>query len=591
MPPCRTARTHLASTLSVAVGLSFIGLLTPALLVPTAAHADSRVPASWSDASTGGPWVVELPVSSPEDAARMSERFDVWSIDPRRGVVVALVTRADLDRLSVTDPRRVEQATIDRERTRRLHEQRHEPVAGDPGGIPGFPCYRTVAETYEAAEALVAAAPQLATWIDIGDSWEKAQNPDEGWDLFVLRLTQSAVAGPKPSLFASFALHAREYTTAELGTRFAERLVEGYGVDPDVTWLLDHHEVHLLLQGNPDGRTRAEAGALWRKNTNDAYCSSTPDRGADLNRNFTFRWNCCGGSSGDQCSPVYRGPLAASETETTALEAYVRSIFPDQRGPGLDDPAPPDASGVALDIHSFGELILTPWGFTTADAPNEDALVTLGRKLAFFNGYTPIRIRDLTVADGSSVDAFYGELGVASVGYELGTDFFESCDTFESTALPQNLDSLLYAAKAARTPYLTPSGPEALEVSASPAAVISGDLVLVTATADDTRFSAANGSEPSQAIASAAVFVGRPPWQDGAVGQVMAASDGTFDQPIETVEAQIDTSSLEPGRHLLFVEAIDTSGRAGLVGSAFLTVDGTIFVDDFESGGTTAWSG
>jgi hypothetical protein len=58
-----------------------------------------------------------------------------------------------------------------------------------------------------------------------------------------------------------------------------------------VTWLLDHHEVHLMLQSNPDGRKQAETGLLWRKNVNNDYCSNSDSRGADLNRNFDFEWS------------------------------------------------------------------------------------------------------------------------------------------------------------------------------------------------------------------------------------------------------------------------------------------------------------
>lgn len=36
----------------------------------------------------------------------------------------------------------------------------------------------------------------------------------------------------------------------------------------EITALIDHHEVHLVLQSNPDGRKEAERGKTWRKNTN-----------------------------------------------------------------------------------------------------------------------------------------------------------------------------------------------------------------------------------------------------------------------------------------------------------------------------------
>ena len=64
--------------------------------------------------------------------------------------------------------------------------------------IPGFPCYRTVEETYATAEALVAANPAIASLLDVGDSWEKVQGQG-GYDLRVLRLSNDAVPGPKYS--------------------------------------------------------------------------------------------------------------------------------------------------------------------------------------------------------------------------------------------------------------------------------------------------------------------------------------------------------------------------------------------------------
>ena len=113
------------------------------------------------------------------------------------------------------------------------------------GTIPGFACYRTVEQTYADAEAIVDRHPNLATWNVVGESWNKEQAASTGYDLKVLRLTNSATSGTKPTLFITTAVHAREYATAELGTRFAEHLADSYETDADVRWLLDHQEVHM----------------------------------------------------------------------------------------------------------------------------------------------------------------------------------------------------------------------------------------------------------------------------------------------------------------------------------------------------------
>jgi hypothetical protein len=241
--------------------------------------------------------------------------------------------------------------------------------------IPGYSCYRTVEETFATAAGIVAAYPALATWTDVGDSWEKA-NALGGYDMMVLKLTNSAVPGPKPKLFLTGAIHAREYATAELVTRFCEYMVDNHGSDPDATWMLDHHELHVMLHTNPDGRKKAESGLSWRKNTNQDYCGPTSNsRGADLNRNFEFKWNCCGGSSSSECGTTYHGAGPASEPETQAVQAYMRSLFPDQRGPLDTDAAPVDATGFYLDIHASGRLVIWPWGWTPDPAPNATGLL------------------------------------------------------------------------------------------------------------------------------------------------------------------------------------------------------------------------
>ena len=442
-------------------------------------------------------------------------------------------------------------------------------------GIPGFPCYRTVEETYATAEAIVAAHPTLATWIDVGDSWERATfGAPAGYDMMVLKLTNSAIPGPKPILFATSAIHAREYTTAELMTRFAEQLVNGYGSDADATWLLDFHEIHLLLQTNPDGRKHAEAADLWRKNTNQNYCGTgSSSRGADLNRNFSFQWNCCGGSSSSTCSETYHGPSAASEPEVQAVQDYLRAVFPDQRGssyPGGGAPA--DATGVYLDVHSYSDLVLWPWGGTNTPTDNATALTTLGRRFAWFTGYTPEQAIGLYATDGTTDDFAYGDLGVAAFTFELGNDFFEACSSFESSVLPTNLGALLYAAKVARTPYLTPAGPDVLELGLSPDLVAPNEPATLHVTVDDTRFSNTNGTQPVEAITGAELYLDLAPWQAGAVALPLSPDDGLWNSTVEAAHAEIDTTALAPGRHIVYVRGQDAGGDWGPVSALFLYV-------------------
>ncbi|WP_310389490.1 M14 family zinc carboxypeptidase [Roseateles sp.] len=451
-------------------------------------------------------------------------------------------------------------------------------------GIPEYSCYPTVEEVFAAGNALIAARPTLASWVDIGDSWEKTQGLG-GYDLRVLKLgsqtgsrSQEGARSSKPKLFINAGIHAREYATTPLVLAFAQALVNGYGVDADMTWLLDHHEIHLLLATNPDGRKKAETGLLWRKNTNRNYCGATSNtRGADLNRNFGFGWfSTAAGSSGNACSETYRGPSGASEPETQAVEAYIRSLWKDRRGPNRDDPAAADTSGIHLDIHSHGRLLLWPWGSNGTPAANDSQLATLGRKFAFFNKHRPERSLSLYETDGTSDGPSYGELGVAAFTFELGTAFFEQCSYYNNTLLPGNLQALIYAAKVARTPYQTPAGPDALDVAVSGLASVGiapGTPVQLSATVNDTRYQNSNGAEPTQAIAAAEYYVDLAPWQSRSVAVPMAAADGAFDSPVEGARATLDTSGWQTGRHIVYVRGRDAAGNWGAFSAVFVRID------------------
>ena len=110
--------------------------------------------------------------------------------------------------------------------------------------------------------------------------------------------------------------------------------------------------------------------------------------------------------------------------------------------------------------------MLWPWGFTNNVPPNDTALQTLGRKFAYFNGYTPEQSIDLYPTDGTTDDFAYGDLGLAAFTFEMGTDFFQDCSTFENTIVPANMPALPYAAKSARLPYRAVSSRRAWATSA-----------------------------------------------------------------------------------------------------------------------------
>jgi murein tripeptide amidase MpaA/uncharacterized membrane protein len=523
--------------------------------------------------------VARIYFDSRAELENLTARLDVWEVNQKEGYLVAMVTEQHLEMLAQAGFR----VEIDQAKTDQIHQPLVPLLGQGPDSIPGYPCYRTVEETYADLQDLAVEYPDLIELMDIGDSWEKDQNPDAGYDIWAMRMTNENIPGPKPTFFLMAEIHAREYPTAEMAMRFIEYLLAGYETNADIHWLLDYYEIHVVPMVNPDGRKEAEGGQWWRKNTdNDDGCNSYPSYGTDLNRNYGFHW-VGGGSSTYPCDETYRGPEENSEPETLAIENYVVTLFEDQRGPLDTDPAPITTTGSLITLHTYGELVLWPWGWTATDAPNHTQLQTLGRKYAFYNDHNPQQSNDLYPTNGTTDDWTYGQLGIASYTFEMGNDFFQDCDTFQNSIYPKNRQALVYAFKATRQPYIDPKGPESLYLSALPEDIHPGQAVNLTATASDERYG--GSGEPTQNIAGARYSIDQPSWIEGSVTYPMEASDGSFNSKSEGVKATIDTSQLSAGRHTLFVESMDADGNWGVPSAIFMTVAAELTPDTVQAEG------
>ncbi len=539
-------------------------------------------------------WAINVDWSSPSDLARIAPLFQHLKVDRKHHTVSLIADDAQLAKLGELGvDYRIDMAT-----TANMRRFYAEAFSETRSGIPGYSCYRTVEETYQSMDALAAAHPTLAQVIEIGPTWARTQNASAGYQMRVLRIGNSATDATipnKPNMVVFSSIHAREYAPAEVNTHFAEWLLDNYGTNAEATWLVDHENFHLVLQANPDGRKKAESGLSWRKNIDTAAASCGNSSGVDLNRNFPFHWDIVpsdGGSSSSICNDTYRGPVAMSEPETSALVAYVAGscasngvcsggVFPDRRMGPLhpssasadgDAAAPSDTSGMFLDVHSFAELVLWPWGDRSTLAPNGPALRTFGRRLAWFNGYSPEQSDSLYPTDGATDDNFYGSLGVPAYTFELDQAFFETCPVLASKTIPDNLRALRYAARNLHAPYQLPGGPEVTRMEATPDLVAAGTPIALTARVDDSRFNQSNGSEPIQNVAAANATLDGLPWEGSQSIATLAATDGAFDSPAEEVNANIATAGLSSGKHLVFVQGTDASAQAGTPNATFIEV-------------------
>ncbi|MEP7042537.1 MAG: M14 family zinc carboxypeptidase [Dokdonella sp.] len=592
-------------------------------------------------AAVAAEWVVEAKYPDHAALARAAARFGHIIVDDQRSVLRVATDEGGIRALEGAgltvsiDQAATARLTVETERVAAARARIAAgglPVLTGSGydTIPGYECFRSIVGTYATMDDLAANHPDIAAIDEIGPTWEKTQDPNSGFTMRAMHITNLSTAPddperPRMAVFSS--IHAREYAPAEVDTRFAEYLVNGYGVDAEATWLVDHNDFRLILLANPDARVLAEQQIYQRKNmdTINGQCSDENEfsqPGVDLNRNFPFHWNITDGlgSDSDQCSQTFRGPSVdgsamvqgTPEPETQNLVQYVAGtcdadgncsggLFADRREGsmygtnGHDDgnAAPDDTTGFFVDIHSNAALVLWPWGDTSSAAPNQVALRTFGRRIAYFNQYTPEQSDELYATDGTTDDTMYGLLGVPGFTIETdGFDFFQDCGSFDASTAPDNIAALSYVARALHAPYRLPSGPDVSGLAATtPVDGGAGLTVTVTATISDLNYNQSNGSQTTYPIAGASAYLDALPWQTDATPIALSAVDGSFDEKSEAVTGTIPLTGVSPGRHLLYVQGVNTlgggRGTTGTPNAVFIDVpvdsNDVIFDDGFES--------
>ena len=174
--------------------------------------------------------------------------------------------------------------------------------------------------------------------------------------------------------------------------------------------MVDNHEVWIVPMVNPDGSTfDVQSGQFqnWRKNRQDS--------GTDTNRNFDYKWNCCGGSSDDPNAEDYHGTGPASAPEVQQVQK-----FADSRVIGGVQQIKAN-----IDFHTYSELVLWPFGHTqdqvTEGMTKEeyDRFVRVGTDMAKTNGYKPEQSSSLYVTDGDITDGMWGKHKILAFTFEM----------------------------------------------------------------------------------------------------------------------------------------------------------------------------
>jgi hypothetical protein len=306
--------------------------------------------------------------------------------------------------------------------------------------------YHSYAEMVSEIEKVAAAHPEIVSLFSIGRSYE-------GRELWAAKLSDHVgVDEDEPEALFIGHYHAREHLTVEMLLYLLHMLADEYGTPghAEITDLVDSREVFLVFDLNPDGGEYDISGGeyhMWRKNRQPNADGSI---GTDLNRNHGYRWGG-DGASDYTASETYRGPAPGSAPEVAAIEAFVNSRVVN----GVQQIA------VAISFHTYGELVLWPYGYTYADLPDDmrpddqATLAAIGQAMAATNGYRPQQASDLYITSGDFTDWAYGVHRIFAYTFEMygGLYGFYPPGTLIAAETARNRAAALYLLHSAGCPY------------------------------------------------------------------------------------------------------------------------------------------
>jgi hypothetical protein len=306
------------------------------------------------------------------------------------------------------------------------------PINYEDGSMGG---YLTYDELLATLDEMVALYPNLITSkTQIGNILTH-----EGRPIYWLRLSDNPnMDEAEPEVLYTALHHAREPNSLSQMVFYLWYLLENYDSDPEVKYLVDNTAMYFIPCINPDGYIHNEnldpnGGGLWRKNK---YSENGQLIGVDLNRNYGYEWGIDdNGSSPNPNSNVYRGTAPFSEPENQAVRDFCNE----------------HQFKITLNYHSYGNLLIYPWGYSDQITDEHDTFQALAdamtRENDFFAG-TGTQTVGYAV-NGNSDDWMYGETdskpAIYSMTPEIGDGNFgfwpsqEDIDRLNKSTLRQNL--------------------------------------------------------------------------------------------------------------------------------------------------------
>ncbi len=359
--------------------------------------------------------IVSVAKSGPEDAARL-RALGLDLLFEAEGRVFIVASPADLGALETA-------GLAFRFETERCPSAGASPAPSTQaaGGLNG--AFHDYSEVEAELDSLQREFPNLAKVYDLGLTLE-------GRHIYALKVSARVdLDEAEAQVLFLGCHHAREWISVEVPLLFGRYAVEHYSTDAEMKRLLDHSEVWIVPLVNPDGlEYTIYTYRYWRKNRRD---NGEGSFGVDVNRNYDYAWGIDNaGSSPDPSSDVYRGPSAASEPETQAVQGLIASRN----------------FQALISYHSYAQDILFPWGYTTTPAPDaarlRDLAAGMSARIQAVNGRTYSYGEAgslLYLTNGDITDWAYGRFRVMAFTIELPPNNYFSGNFFNAESEIQSI--------------------------------------------------------------------------------------------------------------------------------------------------------
>uniref|UniRef100_A0A2K5C3W7 Carboxypeptidase A4 n=1 Tax=Aotus nancymaae TaxID=37293 RepID=A0A2K5C3W7_AOTNA len=200
-------------------------------------------------------------------------------------------------------------------------------------------------QIYHEMDNIASDFPDLASRVKIGHSFENRP-------MYVLKFSTEEGA-QRPAIWLNAGIHSREWISQATAIWTARKIASDYQRDPAITSILEKMDIFLLPVANPDGYVYTQT---------QVSSPNGPCVGADPNRNWTRK-----GASDNPCSEVYHGPHANSEVEVKSVVDFIQKH---------------GNFKCFIDLHSYSQLLMYPYGYTAKKAPDAEELDKLARRAA-----------------------------------------------------------------------------------------------------------------------------------------------------------------------------------------------------------------